>query len=337
MTIADDKTEASDPNIVEPAVVTAVSAAASDSELIADIAETEARSQWQLFRRRFFRHKLAVFSLVVILALYVIVIFAGTFAPFDPNPTPLRLQDANIGPNAHHWFGTDELGRDQLSRIIYAGRVSLAVGFFVAVISTVVGTAVGSIAGYFGRWIDQLLMRVTDLFLVVPGIALAAMAQKGLQDKEFPVVGKLSTTVLMVVVLSFLFWQTIARVTRGLMLSVKEKEYVEAARASGASSRRIILRHIIPNMVGPIVVNTTLVVGYAILAESTLSFLGFGIQLPNVSWGNMLNSSESAVGGKTAYLIYFPGLLLLLTILAVNFLGDGLRDAFDPQSSHSHS
>ena len=334
MTIADDKP---DTEIIEPAVVTSVSAAASDAELIPDIAEPQARSQWQLFRRRFVRHKMAVFALFVLLALYVIVIFAGTFAPHDPNPSPLPLKDANISPSAQHWFGTDELGRDQLSRIIYAGRVSLAVGFFVALISTVVGTAVGSIAGYFGKWVDQLLMRTTDLFLVVPGIALAAMAQRGLKDTEFPLFGKLSTTVLMVVILSFLFWQTIARVTRGLMLSVKEKEYVEAARASGASSRRIILRHIIPNMVGPIVVNTTLVVGYAILAESTLSFLGFGIQVPDVSWGNMLNSSESAVGTKTAYLIYFPGLLLLLTILAVNFLGDGLRDAFDPQSTHSHS
>jgi peptide/nickel transport system permease protein len=333
MTIADDKPDA---EVIEPAVVTAVSAAASDAELIPDIAEPEARSQWQLFRRRFFRHRMAVVALFVLVALYVIVILAGTFAPYDPNPSPLPLKDAGIAPNAQHWFGTDELGRDQLSRIIYAGRVSLAVGFFVALISTVLGTAIGSIAGYFGKWVDQLLMRMTDLFLVVPGIALAAMAQRGLKDTEFPVVGKLSTTVLMVVILSFLFWQTIARVTRGLMLSVKEKEYVEAARASGASSRRIIVRHIIPNMVGPIVVNTTLVVGYAILAESTLSFLGFGIQLPDVSWGNMLNSSESAVGTKTAYLIYFPGLLLLLTVLAVNFLGDGLRDAFDPQSSHSH-
>jgi peptide/nickel transport system permease protein len=333
MTIADDEAEA---GIVEPEVVTSVSAAASDTELVAGIAEPEARSQWQLFRRRFVRHKMAVLALFVLAALYLIVIFAGTFAPFNPNPSPLPLKDANIGPSVHHWFGTDELGRDQLSRIIYAGRVSLAVGFFVALISTFVGTAVGSIAGYFGGWVDQLLMRTTDLFLVVPGIALAAMAQKGLQDTHFPIVGKLSTTVLMVVVLSFLFWQTIARVVRGLMLSVKEKEYVEAARASGASSRRIIIRHIIPNMVGPIVVNTTLVVGYAILAESTLSFLGFGIQVPDVSWGNMLNSSESAVGTKTAYLIYFPGLLLLLTVLAVNFLGDGLRDAFDPQSTHSH-
>ena len=306
MTIADDK-PVTDAEIVEPAVVTAVSAAASDTELVAGIAEPEARSQWQLFRRRFVRHKMAVLALFVIVALYVIVIFAGTFAPFNPNPTPLRLQDANIGPSAHHWFGTDELGRDQLSRIIYAGRVSLAVGFFVALISTIVGTAVGSIAGYFGKWVDQLLMRTTDLFLVVPGIALAAMAQKGLQDKEFPVVGKLSTTVLMVVILSFLFWQTIARVTRGLMLSVKEKEYVEAARASGASSRRIIIRHIIPNMIGPIVVNTTLVVGYAILAESTLSFLGFGIQLPERVVGQHAQLVGERGGHEDRVLDLFPG------------------------------
>src|SRR5207249_3152050 len=156
---------------------------------------------------------------------------------------------------------------------------------------------------------------------------------KGLVGKKLFLVGRLGSTTLMVVVLSFLFWQTIARVTRGLFLSLKEKEYVEAARASGASSFRIITRHILPNIVGPIAVNTTLVVGYAIILESTLSFIGFGIQPPDVSWGTMLSQSESAVGSSHAYLIYFPGLCLLLTVLAVNFLGDGLRDAFDPQSS----
>jgi peptide/nickel transport system permease protein len=243
------------------------------------------------------------------------------------------LGGANHGPSLSHWFGTNELGQDQFTRIVFAGRVSLAVGLVTALVSTVVGVAIGSVAGYFGGWVDQLLMRFTDLFLVVPGLAIAAMAQRGLGTKHFPVVGMLSSTNLMIVVLSFLFWQTIARVVRGLFLSLKEKEYVEAARASGASSFRIILRHMIPNIVGPIAVNTTLVVGYAIIAESTLSFLGFGINPPQVSWGNMLSTSESAVGTPQAYLIYFPGLVLLITVLAVNFLGDGLRDAFDPQSS----
>jgi len=298
--------------------------------------EPVARSQWQLFFRRFRKHKVAMIAFFVLLALYLIAIFASTLAPYKLNPqlTAKVLAQANQGPSLHHWFGTDELGRDQVTRIMYAGRVSLAVGLLVALVSTFLGVAIGSAAGYFGGWLDQLLMRFTDLFLIVPGIAIAAMGEKGLAHKNLPIVGHVSSTNLMIGILSVLFWQTIARVVRGLFLSLKEKEYVEAARASGASSARIIVRHMIPNIVGPIAVNTTLVVGYAIIAESTLSFLGFGIQPPNVSWGNMLAQSESSVGTHTAYLIYFPGLVLLLTVLAVNFLGDGLRDAFDPQSSH---
>ena len=298
--------------------------------------EPEARSQWKLFVRRFLRHKLAMASLVVLLMLYVIVIFAPELARYPVNPRLVGsvLREANHGPSLKHWFGTDELGRDQVTRLMYAGRISLTVGLLVALISTFLGTAIGSMAGYFGGTVDQLLMRFTDLFLVVPGLAILAMAQKGLSGKHFPIVGQVSTTTIIVVIVSFLFWQTIARVVRGLFLSIKEKEFVEAARASGASSFRIIVRHIIPNVIGPIAVNTTLVVGYAILLESTLSFLGFGIQPPAVSWGTMLNQSESAVGTPQAYLIYFPGLVLLITVLAVNFLGDGLRDAFDPQSKH---
>lgn len=308
----------------------------SPAAILPHSTEPPARSQWQLFRRRFFRHKAAVAALVVLVALYLIVIFAKQTTPFNPNPRNLPYTEAHHGPSLKHLFGTDDLGRDELSRVIYAARVSLNVGLFVALISTLVGTAIGATAGYFGGWVDTLLMRITDLFLVVPGIAVAAMAQKGLTGKDLPVVGRLHTTTLMVLILSFLFWQTITRVVRGLLLSIKEKEYVEAARASGASAFRIIVRHILPNVVGPIAVNTTLVVGYAIIAESTLSFLGFGINPPAVSLGNMLSDSESAVGTHYAYLIYFPGLVLLLTVLAVNFLGDGLRDAFDPKSTHDH-
>jgi peptide/nickel transport system permease protein len=295
--------------------------------------ETPARSQWQLFLRRFLHHKLALISLFVLVSLYLIVAFAPTLAFYPLNPNPLPLDQAYHAPSLAHWFGTDDLGRDQLTRIMYAGRISLLVGLLVAIFSTVIGVTMGALAGYFGGWADQLLMRITDLFLIVPALAILAMAQKGLVGKDLPIVGTLSSTSLIVWILSLLFWQTIARVTRGLFLSLKEKEYVDAARASGASSFRIITRHILPNIVGPIAVNTTLVVGYAIILESTLSFLGFGIQPPAVSWGTMLSQSESAVGTDRAYLIYFPGLCLLVTVLCVNFLGDGLRDAFDPQSS----
>jgi peptide/nickel transport system permease protein len=167
-------------------------------------------------------------------------------------------------------------------------------------------------------------MRFTDLVLVVPPLAILLMAGKHFGGSQ----------TVIITILSVVYWMPIARVVRGVFLSLKEKEYVEAARAAGASDLRIIVRHMLPNTVGPIAVNTTLVVGLAILTESTLSFLGFGIQPPTVSWGNMLGQSVQAVGTPLAYLIYFPGIAILITVLAVNFLGDGLRDAFDPQSSH---
>jgi peptide/nickel transport system permease protein len=300
----------------------------------APVLEPRARSQWELIARRFLRHRLAVVALVLLIVLYIVVSFPHIFAPYALNPKNLPLSQANHGPSLKHLFGTDELGRDQTTRIMYAAHVSMTIGLMVAICSTIIGTLVGSTAGYFGGWVDQLLMRITDLFLIVPGIAVIAIAMQGLAGRHFPIVGHVSTVTLIIAIMSVLFWQTIARVVRGLFLSIKEKEYVDAARASGARSWRIMFRHILPNIVGPIAVNTTLVVGYAIVLESTLSFLGFGVQPPQVSIGSMLNQSESAVGTHTSYLIYFPGLFLLLVVLCVNFLGDGLRDAFDPQSSH---
>jgi peptide/nickel transport system permease protein len=294
--------------------------------------EPPARSQWQLFFRRFRRHRLAVGSLIVLAVLYVLVSFPHMMSPY-PRHMPLSLPKP---PNSKHLLGTDDLGNDQLTLMIYAAHLSMTIGLLVAIISTVIGTFVGAVAGYFGGWIDQILMRVTDLFLVVPSLAVIAVAQQGLENKPLPVIGKVSSTTLIVAIVSILFWMYIARVVRGLFLSLKEKEYVEAARASGASSWRIMFRHILPNIIGPIVVNTTLIVAQAILLESTLSFLGLGIKPPAVSLGSMMSDAEQWVGTKNAYLIYFPGLLLLIIVLCVNFLGDGLRDAFDPQSTKQH-
>jgi peptide/nickel transport system permease protein len=302
--------------------------------LVPGVTEAPARSQGQLFLRRFRRHRIAVVALVILIVLYIVVLLSKQLAPEALNPKNLPLTRANHGPSLSHWFGTDELGRDQTTRIMYATRVSMTIGLLVAIFSTVIGTVVGSLAGYFGGWVDQLLMRITDLFLIVPALAIIAMAQRGLEGSNLPLFGKVNSATLIILVLSLVFWQYIARVVRGLFLSLKEKEYVEAARASGASSWRIMFRHILPNIVGPIVVNTTLVVAQAVILESTLSYLGFGVKPPQVSLGAMLQQSESAVGTNTAYLIYFPGLMLLLIVLCVNFLGDGLRDAFDPQSKH---
>lgn len=283
-------------------------------------AEPVARSQWALFRRRFLRHKVAVASIFVLVALVILCFGAGWFAPYSNTDQDLLL--GSVAPGAKHWLGTDELGRDQFSRLLYAGQISLKIGFAVAVISTLVGTAVGAVAGFAGKWADQLLMRITDLFLVVPALAILAIALKNFGGSDNTII----------IVLSFLFWMYVARVVRGQVLSLKEKEFIEAARASGASGTRIIVRHIIPNIVGPIMVNATLAVALAIITESTLSFLGFGVQPPATSWGNMLSDAEGYVGTPQAYLLYAPGLAILITVLCVNFLGDGLRDAFDPQS-----
>jgi len=283
--------------------------------------ETVVRSQWRLFIRRFLRHRMAVVSIVVLILICVACFGAKWLAPYPKNHQDLLL--GPVGPSSEHWFGTDNLGRDQLTEIMYAGQISLAIGFGVALISTLVGTVVGALAGYFGKWSDQALMRLTDLFLVVPAIAILAIAIKKFGDS-------VSTIVL---ILAALGWMYIARIVRSQVLALKEREFVEAARASGASRTRIIVRHLVPNMMGPIMVNATLAIAAAIITESTLSFLGFGVQPPTTSWGRMLSDAEGYVGGDKAYLLYFPGLALLLVVLAVNFIGDGLRDAFDPQAT----
>lgn len=286
-------------------------------------AEPVARTNWQLIRRRFFRHKLAVASIVILFVFLVVCFGASWFAPFPKNQTNLHVIPG--GPNAKHWFGTNDAGQDMLTQVMYGGQISLKIGLAVAFFSTVVGVIVGSLAGFYGGWIDQGLSRFTDLFLIVPELAILGVAiqRLGRSDNAF------------IIVLAALGWMYIARVVRGQVLSIKEKEFIEAARASGASGTRIIIRHILPNCIGPIMVNATLSIAAAVIAETTLTYLGLGLQPPATSWGILLNQAESAVTNTSQfYLVFFPGLFLILTVLAVNFLGDGLRDAFDPQSPH---
>ncbi len=285
---------------------------------------TPVRSQWRLFARRFLRHRVAVGSLVFLLLLGGMAIFAEQVAPYpvDPPLTGETLAGARQGPSAEHWFGTDELGRDQLTRVLFAARISLSIGLGVAVLATALGSVIGGVAGYFGGWVDNILMRLTDLWLVVPALAALAVVARRFG----------ATVPAMIVILALFDWMPIARILRGEFLSLREKEFVEAAQASGASSARVMVRHMLPNAMSSILVSLTLAVGIAILAESTLSFLGLGLQPPTVSWGNMLSQSRGTVGTPLAYLIYFPGLALFLTVLAVNFVGDGLRDALDPKA-----
>jgi peptide/nickel transport system permease protein len=290
--------------------------------------ETKARSQWAYARMRFFRHRLAVLSMLVLLALAVVAVFPAFFAPYGSNDQDLLNIAAK--PTWDHPFGTDLLGRDYLSRVIFGLQVSLAVATLVAVLATIIGTAIGALAGYYGGIIDNLLMRFTDLILTLPTLAvlLTAAAFVGQESRS---IGPLtiSQPVMIGLILAFLFWTGLARIVRGVFLSLREKEFVEAARASGASDRRIILRHILPNCVGPIVVTMTLIIATAILVEAALSFLGFGIQPPTPALGSLIN--EGNVGGFGSWwLVTFPGLVIVLIALAVNFIGDGLRDALDP-------
>ena len=292
--------------------------------------EIKARSQWAYARIRFFRHRLAVVSLVVLILIALVAIFAKQLAPYGYDELDLNNIAASPTLKDHHWFGTDLLGRDYLSRVIYGVRTSLWVAVFVAVLSTLIGTAFGAVAGYYGGTVDNLLMRFTDLILTLPGLAvlLTAAAYLGSSDSQIGPI-TLSQPVKVGLILAFLFWTGLARIVRGVFLSLREKEFVEAAKASGASDMRIIIRHILPNCIGPIVVTMTLIIATAILVEAALSFLGFGIQPPNPALGSLIADGQ-VQGFETWWLVTFPGLVIVIIALAVNFIGDGLRDALDP-------
>jgi ABC-type dipeptide/oligopeptide/nickel transport system permease subunit len=300
--------------------------------------EFKARSQYGYARMRFFRHRLAVASLVILAALCLVAIFAKFIAPYGEDEIPLYdtdyIQQLNRPPTFADWhlFGTDQLGRDYLSRVIFGLQTSLWVALVVALISTVIGTILGAISGYYGGHVDNALMRLVDLFLTVPGLAVLLVAAKylGQGSVELPLIGvSLPQPAVIGLLLAFLFWTGIARIVRGLFLSLREKEFVEAAKAAGAGDLRIIGRHMLPNCVGPIVVNTTLIIAVAILVEAALSFLGFGIQPPESSIGKLIADGQQQ-GIQTWWLVTFPGLVIVLVCLCINFIGDGLRDALDP-------
>ena len=233
--------------------------------------EVTARSQWAYVRMRFLRHRLAVASLIVLVLIGLVGVFAPQLAPYGYDEQNLDLGIQSPTLEGWHLFGTDQLGRDYLSRVMYGIRTSLWVAIFVALVSTAIGTTVGALAGYYSGHVDNVLMRFTDLILTLPGLAVLLTASVFLGSGDPLKIG---------LILAFLFWTAVARIVRGLFLSLREREFVEAAKAAGASDLRIIVRHMLPNCLGPIIVNTTLVVAAAILVEAALSFLGFGIQPP---------------------------------------------------------
>ena len=287
--------------------------------------------------RRFLRHRLAVASAVVL----VILILASALAPAVERLLGADIRDVDLsailqGPSLAHPLGTDELGRDLLVRLLYGGRISLLVGLVAAVFSAIIGAAIGIVAGYFGGRLDDLLMRITDGVIALPILPLLiVLAAVDLTKLGLPAVGRQFSgdiSLYRIIVITALFgWTGVARLVRGATLSLKEREFVRAAIAMGASPWRVMRVHILPNAISPIVVATTLSVGGIILFESVLSFLGLGIQPPIPSWGNMLTGAQEQLSSAPLLMIW-PGLMIFVTVIAFNFLGDGLQDALDPRA-----
>jgi peptide/nickel transport system permease protein len=294
----------------------------------ASVQVIQGRSPWVLAWRRLRQDKVAVASLVVILLLALLAILAPVIAALVGHPpnTPytnsgLTGTGLPVPPSGTFFFGTDSLGRDLFVRVIYGAQISLVVGFASTAIGTVLGVTVGMTAGYFGGWIDTVLARFTDAVLAFPYVVLALALAVVFGPSLFEVI----------LVISFFTWAAIARVVRGQTLSIKEKEYIEAARSIGASPVRIMTLDILPNLIAPVLVLATLAIPTAIVFEATLSFIGVGVQPPAASWGNLLSQAQGYYQTSWWYLI-FPVVFLLITTLAFNLLGDGVRDALDPRT-----
>ena len=270
--------------------------------------------------KRFIRNKLALAGLIILIITFFIAIFAPFIAPYDPDKIDESCNGIPFPPGLKHLFGTDNYGRDYLSRAIYGSRVSMTVGFVAVFIYVSIGTFLGSIAGFSGGTVDAIIMRVVDIMLCLPTFFFILTIQVMLVPNILNVM----------LVIGFTSWPSVARLVRGQFLSIKEELYVQAARACGASNIRIIVRHILPNAFPSIIVLATLGIAGAILTESVLSFMGIGVQPPYASWGSMLHDGQEYI--RTApWMALFPGLLIMITVLGFNFIGDGLRDAMDPK------
>lgn len=284
--------------------------------------------------RRFLRHRAAVFggSVLLFIALFVTV---GTLfyseADANYNDTRRRLQP----PSAEHPFGTDTIGRDILARVIYGGQISLVIGLTAVSVSVVLGTTVGVLSGYFGGLLDAVLMRFTEAMLSIPSLLLLLVMAKYFSGRipTQVILGRTfsGSVIVIVIIIGITSWMYLARIVRSNVLSIRETEYVLAARALGATSRRIIFAHVLPNTLAPVIVAATLGVAAAILSEAYISFLGVGVQPPTATWGNMLEGSRQYIE-NAPWLWFFPGLFIVLTVMSINFVGDGLRDAFDPRA-----
>jgi peptide/nickel transport system permease protein len=300
---------------------------------------TKSISPRRMAVKRFLSHKPAVICSVILAIMVIYVVLAPITARYGVNeaifPTTAEQSNRYLSPRSEAWFGTDEIGRDLYSRLIYGTQVSLQIGLAAAVIGVVIGTAVGAFAGMRGGLFDDVLMRVTDIFLAFPFLVALLVTRNMLGEIPWldPILGERTSIRFVVFLLALFGWMTVARIVRGQVLALKEREFIEASRAVGASNLRIVLRHLLPNSIGPILVALTFSVVAAVIAESTLSFFGFGPQLGSgaTSLGNLVGSSKENVLSGHWWMVVFPCATLLILALTINFLGDGLRDATDPK------
>jgi peptide/nickel transport system permease protein len=277
-------------------------------------------SQWSIAARHFRKNKLAIAGLVVMILLYVVTLVTPLIAPFDPAEQGNIILSRYLEPSLQHLMGTDKFGRDVFSRVLYGARISLSIGFIAVGISITLGTLIGALAGYFGGIVDSILMRFTDMMLSFPRLVLLIVVIALFEPNIY----------LVVIVLGLTGWMGTARLVRGEVLSLREREFVQAARALGMGDWRIIVRHVIPNTMAPVIVSATLGIGQTILTEASLSFLGLGVQPPTPSWGNMVSDGRDALINAW-WIATFPGIAIVVTVVAFNLLGDGLRDALDPR------
>lgn len=297
-------------------------------------ADLKSRSLFAIAIRRFLQHRMAVVgSIMLILIILYITVGAFFFTEAQGNKT--SILNKTEAPSADYIFGSDLVGRDIFIRTIYGGQISIAIGIVSVFISITVGTTVGLLSGYYGGWVDALLGRLTEMFLSIPPLILLLVLSSVIikQATTINIFGRevSSTVIFIVVLIGLTSWMRLSRIIRGQVFSLKEQEYIIAARAIGASGRGIILRHLLPNILAPIIVASTLGIGTAIITEAYLSFLGFGVQPPTATWGNILTGAQDRI--DTVWWMWMaPGFFIVATVLAINFIGDGLRDALDPRS-----
>jgi peptide/nickel transport system permease protein len=289
----------------------------------------KARSLWSDAFRQFRRHRLAMAGLIVLIIIVLATLIG--YPLWGHNYLAFSFADSYKNPSLAHPMGTDDLGHDGFARVLWGGRVSIAVGLVSALVAITLGTLVGAIAGYFGGFTDSLLMRITDMFISLPTLPLLLLVIYLFQDSATKRFGTVMGNFLLIVfIIGALTWMPVSRLVRGSFLSIKEKEFIESARSIGVSTPSIIFKHILPNVLSPVIVAATLGVAQAIITESTLSFLGLGFPPDTPTWGRLLNNAQDFVQ-IAPYMVIFPGMAIFLTVLCINYVGDGLRDALDPR------